>query len=64
MPVLMLQGGKDKIIPPQGGQAFLKRVPSADKTLTTYPDSFHNLFLELNRDEVFADIENWMRARC
>lgn len=63
LPILLLHGEADAIVPPVGGPAFLRQVSSPDRTHRLYPGAYHNLFLETNRDEVFADIGSWVEAR-
>ncbi len=60
LPLLILHGTEDAIIPPSGSARFFARVPAPDKERRTYAGAGHNLFIELNRDEVFADIIHWL----
>jgi alpha-beta hydrolase superfamily lysophospholipase len=41
----------------------MKEAGISDVTLQLYPDARHELLNELNRDEVFADLRNWMWER-
>ncbi|MGE3275779.1 MAG: alpha/beta fold hydrolase [Vicinamibacterales bacterium] len=61
VPLLMLHGDQDRIAHPH--TEVFERVPRADKTLRLYPGARHNLFAETNRDEVFADIADWIGVR-
>lgn len=63
VPVLLLHGGEDTIVRPEGSTALLARLGSTDRSHREYPGAFHNLFLEQNRAEVFRDITSWMEER-
>jgi alpha-beta hydrolase superfamily lysophospholipase len=63
LPVLILHGEADSIVPPAGSAAFYEQMPGPDKERLTYPGAYHNLFIELNRNQVFADIVRWLE-RC
>ncbi|MDX2046310.1 MAG: alpha/beta hydrolase [Chitinophagaceae bacterium] len=59
-PLLLLQGADDRIVPPGGAQAFYNNIEMKEKEKHIYPGALHNLFIETNREEVFADIINWI----
>lgn len=63
LPVLILHGEADTIVPPAGSAAFFQQMPGPDKERLTYPGAYHNLFIELNRNQVFADIAHWLEQR-
>lgn len=63
LPVLILHGEADTIVPPAGSAAFFAPLPGPDKARLTYPGAYHNLFIELNREQVFADIVSWIERR-
>lgn len=63
LPVLILHGEADTIVPPAGSAAFFAQLPGPDKARLTYPGAYHNLFIELNRDQVFADMAQWIEQR-
>ena len=60
VPLLMLHGGADRVIPLTSSQIFFKRSTIADKKMHEYPDSYHGLHNDLNYQEVLADIEYWL----
>lgn len=53
-------GEADTIVPPAGSAAFFAQLPGPEKARLTYPSAYHNLFIELNREQVFADIAQWI----
>ena len=59
-PLLLLQGGADQVTPAAGGQQFFAAAGSPDKTLLQYPESYHELYDDLDRDQVFADLITWL----
>lgn len=60
LPLLILHGTEDTIVLPNGSLAFYSQVGSSDKERLTYEGAYHNLFLEPNREDVFADIVRWI----
>lgn len=60
LPLLILHGGEDKIAPGSGSQLLSERAASSDKVLKIYPDCYHEILNEYERDEVIADITGWL----
>ena len=60
MPILFLHGDADPFVPVAASRDAAERMPSDDKTLKVYPGAKHELVNELNRDEVIADIAEWV----
>ena len=65
VPSLVLAAHADSIADPAEMQVFHERLGAADKTLRTYPDAYHELFIELPdvRRRVFADLSDWLARR-
>lgn len=61
LPLLMLHGTDDTIVPPAGAARFFEQLPALDKERLTYEGAYHNLFIELNHAQVFADIVRWLK---
>jgi alpha-beta hydrolase superfamily lysophospholipase len=61
-PVLIMQGGDDKLVDPDDGPLLFDLVGSSDKKLKIYPGLYHEIFNEPERDQVFADMEAWLEA--
>ena len=63
LPVLLLHGGADRMVPPEGTREFFARLTVADRTLREYPHAYHALFADLDADVVLADLAGWIEAR-
>jgi alpha-beta hydrolase superfamily lysophospholipase len=63
LPVLILHGTADKVTRPSGSQQFHDEAGSADKTLRLYEAHSHDLFNDLGRERVMADVAEWIDAR-
>jgi alpha-beta hydrolase superfamily lysophospholipase len=60
VPLLILHGGADRVTMPQSSRRLFEIIPLTDKELREYPESYHELHNDLNYQEVFTDIENWL----
>ena len=60
LPVLILQGEADQVTSPDSTREFFANVGAGDKTLKTYPEAYHNLVIDLVKDDVMADIDSWI----
>jgi alpha-beta hydrolase superfamily lysophospholipase len=63
-PLLILHGGADRMVPPDGSREFIAKAGSADKEYREYPDDYHALFADYDREKVLDDLEHWMSARA
>lgn len=63
LPVLILHGTADKVTKPGGSQLFYDTAGSPDKTLKLYEGHAHDLLNDLGREQVMADILQWIGAR-
>jgi alpha-beta hydrolase superfamily lysophospholipase len=62
-PLLVLHGGKDRMVSPAGSRQFAARAGSPDKELIEYPEGYHALFADYGREQVLADVGRWIEAR-
>ncbi len=60
VPLLLLHGTGDEICAPAGSTMVHDRVTSPDKTMRHYPDLYHEVFNEPERDEVLTDLVCWL----
>ena len=67
LPILLLAGSEDSL----GGEASVAKLANAyarrsrltDVHVIVYPGARHEVFNEINRDEVVADLVGWLDAR-
>jgi alpha-beta hydrolase superfamily lysophospholipase len=63
LPVLVLHGSSDRMVPPEGSREFVARVGHPDRELKEYAGAFHVLFADLDHQRVLTDVERWIEAR-
>jgi len=63
IPTLMLLAGRDKMISAEAAAAYFKKMSSKDKELKWYPEMYHALYVDRDREKVFEDIVNWISKR-
>ncbi|MDO8577877.1 MAG: lysophospholipase [Dehalococcoidales bacterium] len=62
LPVLIMHGDADRLSDPEGSQTVYNGAGSADKTLKLYTGFYHEIFNEPGRQQVFADMDEWLVA--
>jgi alpha-beta hydrolase superfamily lysophospholipase len=62
IPLLLMHGGDDAIVPPSGTEMVAERAGSDDKTLKLYPGLYHEILNEPEQDEVIRDLLDWLNA--
>jgi alpha-beta hydrolase superfamily lysophospholipase len=60
VPLLLIHGDADPITPAEGSLAFFKNVKYEDKVLKLYERGYHQAFIDSNREQVLADIAEWL----
>lgn len=63
IPLLILHGTGDKATVFHGSEFFHQNAGSADNTLKLYEGHYHDLLADLGKEEVMADIADWVKAR-
>ena len=61
--VLMLEAGEDKICSRSAMEKFFNGLKLQDKCKKIYPNSFHDLFIEDELEEIVFDISEWIKKR-
>jgi len=61
--LLVLHGSDDRMVPPAGSRLFAARAGAPDKHLIEYPGGYHALFADFGREQVLADVAEWIEAR-
>jgi acylglycerol lipase len=63
LPVLILHGTADKATKASGSQEFYGAAGSTDKTLKLYEGHYHDMLNDIGKEQVMADIQEWIAAR-
>ena len=63
LPLLVLHGSADRMVPPEGSRAFVAHVGHPDRELREYAGAYHVLFADLDHERVLTDVEQWIEAR-
>lgn len=63
LPVLLLHGTGDELTNPKGTEKFFRAISSENKTFHRYPDLYHELINEPEKDSIIADILEWVEER-
>jgi len=61
-PLLILQGGGDRVVEPAAAEQLGQAAGSADKTVRLYPGLFHEVHSEPSADRVLADLLDWIES--
>jgi acylglycerol lipase len=61
LPILLIQGGADRLVDPEGARMLFETVQSSDKTIKIYEGLYHEIFNEPERDQVLSDVEEWLK---
>lgn len=62
LPILVLQGGDDKIVDKTAVNHWFNQVTSNEKTYKEYPQLYHEVFNEPEKDEVFQFALSFVKA--
>lgn len=62
MPLLVLQSGADRVTAAEAAHRFFEAVGSVDKTWSLYPRSYHELYDDLEHQQVIQDLASWLDA--
>jgi len=63
IPALFLIPIQDKLVNPHASKVVFYRLWAQDKEMIKYPEMFHALSVELDKEKVFDDILKWMDKR-
>lgn len=61
--VLVLAAGRDCFVRSEQIEEWFQRIPSGDKTLRVYPESYHLLWHDWDRETVAGDVRTWLEER-
>lgn len=60
LPMLILHGGADRIVDSDGSRQLYENIQSTDKTLKVYPELYHEIVNEPERQMVLNDMVTWL----
>ena len=63
LPLLLLHGSDDRMVPPDGSREFFRKVRYPDREFREYPGAYHGLFADVGYQEVLADTKRWIDDR-
>ena len=63
VPLLVVHGTADTVVPAASSLSFFQRAGVADKTRLEYPGAYHELDNDYAKDDVLRDINEWIGAR-
>jgi len=61
VPTLLLYAGQDRLVNPQGSQAFAQAAPAKVVTSHRFDGHYHEIFNELDREPVYARLQEWLQ---
>ena len=64
LPILIMHGSADRLSDPASSKLLFEHVSSKDKTLKVYEGFYHEIFNEPQGQQVFADVENWLKLHA
>ena len=59
-PLLIVHSGKDILARPEGPSFLNRNIGSKIKQLKIYPDLYHEIFNEPEKDIVLSDMTDWL----
>jgi len=60
VPILILHGENDKIVPFSFSKRLYQLIKVEDKQLITYPNNYHEIFNDLDKEKVYQDVVSWL----
>jgi len=62
-PLLILHGAADRVAAIEASQKLVQRAAATDKTLRLYPELYHEVLNEPEKERVLADLIQWIDQR-
>ncbi len=63
VPLLILHGQDDRLVPADSSARFIRLAGSGDKQRIEYPQGYHEPHNDLQREKVYEDVLGWIQAR-
>jgi alpha-beta hydrolase superfamily lysophospholipase len=64
LPLLVMVGTADRLVPPAGSDMVHQLAQSEDKTIKRYEGLYHEILNEPERDQVAADMADWLDSHA
>lgn len=64
MPVLVMHGSLDPIVPKEFSENLFKQIASEDKELVLYEKSLHEIFNDIEKEEVTVKVISWLDSHA
>ncbi len=62
-PILLIHGTHDRLCSAEGAEIWVRASSSPDITVQLYEEGRHEMFNDINRDEVLANLWRWLDTR-
>lgn len=62
VPLLVLHGGGDRLVPPDASRTFFEQVSSPDKVRYEYAGYYHEMHNDVERERPLSDLEAWLEV--
>lgn len=62
LPLLVIQGGQDRLVNPEDSKQFFENVRVVDKTYLEFPSGFHESHNDLDKAVVLQRVGDWIEA--
>lgn len=63
VPLLVVHGEDDQLVSAEGSKRLVECIGSTDVELKIYPELYHEVFNEPEREQVLDDVTTWIAAR-
>jgi alpha-beta hydrolase superfamily lysophospholipase len=60
---LVLSAGRDCFVSPEQIAEWFGHIPAVDKTLREYPEAYHLLWHDWDKEQVATDVREWILRR-
>jgi alpha-beta hydrolase superfamily lysophospholipase len=60
VPVLFQISGDDRLVSAEASREVFAKMPNKKNQLLVYPDSYHEIYNDLDRDTVIADLKKFL----
>ncbi len=61
VPILLMQAGQDRLVAPEEAEPFFQKVPGRENSrFIHYPQCYHELFNEPEREEIMREMIEWV----